>query len=134
MSNADHVAAMYAAFGRGDIPAILERLAPDVIWDAPQQATDAPWLQARHGRQGAGEFFSSLAAIEFHRFDVKAILEGGDGLVIGMVDVGATVKATGITVDEPDEVHIWRFNDQGLATHFRHKVDTRQHDIAFRGR
>ena len=32
-SNAATVADAYAAFGRGDVPAVLDRLAPDVAWE-----------------------------------------------------------------------------------------------------
>ncbi len=132
MSNADRVRAMYAGFQRGDVAPIIEAMAPEVRWDEPAQNTDAPWLQPRRGPQGVADFLASLAAIEFHRFDVRAVLEG-EGVVIGMVNVEATVKATGVRVDEPDEIHIWTFNEAGQVTGFRHKVDTRQHQLAFAG-
>src|SRR3954451_5457164 len=48
------VGAIYEAFGRGDVPAILERLAEDVAWDPwPDnfaQRAGVPHLVARHGR------------------------------------------------------------------------------------
>ena len=114
MSNADRVRAMYAGFQRGDVAPIIEAMAPEVRWDEPAQNTDAPWLQPRRGPQGVADFLASLAAIEFHRFDVRAVLEG-------------------VRVDEPDEIHIWTFNEAGQVTGFRHKVDTRQHQLAFAG-
>jgi ketosteroid isomerase-like protein len=50
MNLSDNVQNIYAAFGRGDIPAILERLAPDVEWEYGVESTNVPWLQPRCGR------------------------------------------------------------------------------------
>ncbi len=132
MTNADQVRAMYAAFQRGDVAPIIQAMAPDVRWDDPAQNTDAPWLQPRRGPDGVAAFFASLAAIEFHRFEVKTVLEQAN-LVVGIVIVEATVKATGVRVDEADEVHLWTFNELGKVTEFKHRLDTRQHQLAFTG-
>ncbi|MFL6203479.1 MAG: nuclear transport factor 2 family protein [Thermoanaerobaculia bacterium] len=77
MTGKETVQEIYAAFGRGDVPAILERLAPDVEWEYGASPTEVPWLQPRQGRAGAAEFFASLANLEFHRFEPKMILEEG---------------------------------------------------------
>jgi hypothetical protein len=55
------------------------------------------------------------------------------GLVVAIIDVTFIVKATGRTITEEDEVHIWRFDDRGRVARFSHKVDTHQHWLAFRG-
>ena len=55
MDNIRTVADIYAAFGRGDIPAILDRLAPDVVFDPDADGTAAPWLARREGREGVGD-------------------------------------------------------------------------------
>ncbi|EHR73676.1 hypothetical protein BurJ1DRAFT_4891 [Burkholderiales bacterium JOSHI_001] len=51
------VQALYAAFGAGNIPAILERLDDAVQWETWEansaRAADVPWLRAGTGRQGA---------------------------------------------------------------------------------
>jgi ketosteroid isomerase-like protein len=132
MTNKAKVQAMYEAFGRGDVPAILEHLDENVRWEQPASPTDVPWLQPRDGRAGAAEFFASLQALEFTRFEVKNVLEDGD-LVIGICDVSATVRANGVTFDDPDEAHLWRFNEAGLVTSFRHRVDTYAQWKAFHG-
>jgi uncharacterized protein len=43
---------IYAAFGRGDVPAILDRLAEDVAWETTGTSVheDVPWLLPRVGR------------------------------------------------------------------------------------
>jgi ketosteroid isomerase-like protein len=42
MQNSKIVQEMYAAFGRGDVPAILQRLADDVEWEYGVNSTDVP--------------------------------------------------------------------------------------------
>jgi len=125
------VQSIYAAFGRGDIEAILEHLADDVVWDE-EGLPGVPWLAPRRGKTGAREFFQSLAAIDMHRFEVKAVIGSGD-VVLGLVDVEFTVRVTGWRVRENDEVHVWRFNAENKIASFRHRVDTWQHVEAVRG-
>ncbi|GBD21215.1 hypothetical protein HRbin28_01664 [bacterium HR28] len=131
--NLQTVQGIYAAFGRGDVSAILDKLAEDVDWDYAYRTTPnpVPWLQAQRGRAGAAKFFlDGVGAIELHRFALKALLEGS-GLVVALVDVDATVKETGKRIVETDEVHIWHFDEAGLVTRFRHCADTYQHAMAY---
>jgi ketosteroid isomerase-like protein len=72
-SNLATVQGIYEAFGRGDIPAILDQVADDVVWDRfpggnAGAAAGVPWLEERTSREGVGEFFQTLAGIEFHVF------------------------------------------------------------------
>jgi hypothetical protein len=133
MSNLTAVQEIYAAFARGDVPAILNHLADDVEWEYGGGSTDVPWLQKRHGRKGAAEFFATLSAVEIIKFVPKTFLEG-PGVVVVLLDLEAKVKATGRQITEEDEVHIWHFNQNALVTRFRHRVDTQQHASALRGR
>jgi ketosteroid isomerase-like protein len=132
MAYKETVQEMYAAFGSGDVPAILERLDPNIEWEYDASPTEVPWLQPRHGRAGATEFFTSLGELEIHRFEPKAILAEGN-LVVVLVDLEATVRKTGIRVEELDEVHIWQFGDDGLVTRFRHRCDTLKQLGAWQG-
>ena len=132
MSNLTTVQEIYAAFGRGDVPAILDRLADLVEWEYGAGATDIPWLQTRRGRAGAAEFFSSLSALEIEKFVPKRFLEGPD-LVVVLLDLEAKVKATGKRILDEDYVHIWYFDEKNRVTRFRHRADTQQHLAAYRG-
>jgi hypothetical protein len=123
---------IYEAFGRGDIPAILSKLSTSVDSEYGLISTDVPWLQNRRGHDGAGAFFASLAAVQIHRFAAKGLFENGN-VVVALVDIEFTVKATGKQVVEEDEVHIWYFDEQGKVTRFRHRVDTHQHYLAYHG-
>lgn len=125
MSNLEQVKAIYAAFGRGDMAAILECLADDVAWEYGATPSGVPWLQPRSGRAGAAEFFASLGGMQIHHFSPTLFLESESGaVVIVLVNIEFSVIATGQRVTEEDEVHIWHFNDEGKVVRFRHRADT----------
>lgn len=132
MSNLKIVQSMYEAFGRGDVPLIISHMAPEVVWEYGSAPHDIPWLQVQQGSAGVTKFFESLAAVEFHKFVPKVILEGPD-LVVALIDLEFTVKKTGRKVVETDEPHIWHFNKIGKVIRFRHAADTLQHWNAYRG-
>jgi uncharacterized protein len=132
MAHADTVQQIYEAFGRGDIPAILAHLADDVEWEYGVTSTDVPWLQPRRGRDAVPAFFQALGAIDFHAFQPKAIFAQG-AVVVALIDLEGTVRATGIRLVETDEVHIWHFDDTGRVARFRHRADTHLHWTAFHG-
>ncbi len=132
MSHLGVVREIYAAFGRGDVPAILAHLAPDVEWEYGGGPTPVPWLQKRHGHAGAQQFFVDLAAtLEIQMFAPKAFFEG-QGVVVVLLDLEARVKGTGKPIHEEDEVHIWHLNAANQITRFRHRVDTQHHIEACR--
>lgn len=133
MSHVDTIRDIYAAFGRGDVPAILSKLSESVEWEYGPTSTNVPWLQRRKGRVGAAGFFASLAEFELHRFTPKEFLEG-DRVVVVLIDVDLTVRATGERIVEEDEIHVWRFDDEGRVVRHRHGVDTHLHQLAWSGR
>lgn len=125
MTPVETVQHLYACFGRGDVPAILAHLADDVEWEHDNVAP-VPWLQTLKGRQEVPRFFDVLMTqIEITQFVPKLVLGQGD-TVLALIDLRATVRATGRELVEPDEVHIWRFNAAGQVRRFRHRVDTWQ--------
>jgi uncharacterized protein len=131
MSPIETVQAIYEAFGRGDVPAILSHLAEDVEWEYGANSTDVPWFQPRRGRSSVPGFFESLQAITFNRFVPTKLLADGD-VVLALVDLEATVNATGKRFVEVDEVHVWRFNAEGQVQKFRHRADTHLQFLALR--
>lgn len=124
MNHADTVRAMYAAFLRGDIAAILDRTAADVEWEYEASAADVPWLVPRRGHDGVREFFASLDDFEFVRFEPRAVVDARDSLVLSMVDVELVLKRNNFRISEPEAMHIFRFDAQGRLKRFRHRVDT----------
>ena len=123
MTPLNKVKTMYAAFSRGDIPAILSGLAPDVEWEYGANTPPVPWLKPRRGRDAVAGFFEALKDVDIVRFEPTSLVADGN-LVIALFDIELIVKATGKRVTEIDEVHIWRFNQEGLVQKFRHQVDS----------
>jgi uncharacterized protein len=133
MSQIERVKAIYAAFARGDVPFMLECLAPDVVWEYGSDGHGVPWLKPRRGRAEVVGFFQTLAEeLEFRRFEPTAFLEG-PAIVAALCQVEATVKRTGRALVEVDEVHLWHFDSVGHVSKFRHAADTHAHLLAAAG-
>lgn len=130
MSNLDTAKSIYAAFGRGDIPFILSQIADDAVWEgwpggnAAQQA-GVLWMAERQGPHGVAEFFNVVGQMDFSRFDVISILDGGDR-VAGLISFDMVYRPTGRRlVDE--EMHLFEFDAAGKIKGFRHFLDTAKH-------
>lgn len=130
--NTGTVQGIYAAFGRGDVPAILAQLADDVSWEHGAPDHGVPWLRPGTGVAHVGQFFASLAALEFTKFEVTSVLDGGD-VVVALINLAATVRETGRSLDSVEE-HGWRFEPDGKVASFNHLVDTHQHVLAYAGK
>lgn len=128
------VGAIYEAFGRGDVPAILQRLAPDVAWDAPEitdaaQDAGVPWLMPRRTPAEVGGFFAVLGEqLTFNDFQVLDLIASGDR-VAAEIRLDVTSKASGERIVS-DEVHLRTFDEAGRVAAFRHYVDTAKHMAA----
>jgi uncharacterized protein len=73
----------YAAFGRGDVPAVIERMSDNVTIGIVGRREDAPFLGIRNGKAGAGEFFHDLLeAHEIHTFEPLRFLAAEDKVFI----------------------------------------------------
>jgi ketosteroid isomerase-like protein len=133
MSNLQTVQELYEAFGRGDIPAVLEKLAEDVQLDSwadnSAQRAGVPWLEERQGRAGVAEFFAMVGEWEIREFSVLALMEGPNKVAAEIV-IDAVPAGGEHYRDE--EIHLWDFNDEGLITRVRHYTDTAKHMRAAR--
>lgn len=132
--NAATVAAIYAAFGRGDVPAILDHLADDVAWeDWPAneaQRAGVRHLVPRRGVREAAEFFTVIGGWTVRDFAVLDVI--GDGRqVVGEIRAAFDLPNGGRIADE--ELHLWTFDAAGRVARFRHYVDTAKHIRADRG-
>jgi len=124
------VGEIYAAFGRGDVPYILDQLADDISWDEGIRATDVPWLQGGQGTAAVTAFFTAVGAgMQFTRFEPVSITAGGDH-VVGIVREAVVAVATGATIPEDLYAHVWTFGADGKVTAFRHIGDFVTHETA----
>ena len=85
----------YEAFGRGDIPAVLDAIDDDCDWGVEASARIAPYYGVRHGKAEILAFFQELAAtFAVERFEPTAIAGDGDD-VLAVVAYAITSNATG---------------------------------------
>lgn len=130
------VLGIYEAFGRGDVPAILDVLAEDITWDGDwadsfaQRDDTIAYMAPRRGVNQVAEFFAAAAALTIHDFQVGDVLVGGDKVAV-MVVMDASVPSGGRYRDE--EIHLWTFGADGRVTALRHYTDTAKHLAAARG-
>lgn len=130
MSNVQTVQSIYEAFGRGDIPAIIDRLADDVAWEQGAADWGIPWLTPGTGKDHVLAFFGHVAGFEFTRFEIEAICDGG-AIVMVLIDVAATVPPGGSFAGP--EAHVWRFGTDGKVKAFNHLLDTHASLLANQG-
>jgi uncharacterized protein len=124
MSNADTVKEMYAAFGRGDVPAILEKLDENVEWDTDYTDPAAPWLQPRRGKANIPAFFEAVATMGITKFEPHTIIGEGDK-VIAVINIEGDRGGKHYVI--PNEGHFWVFNNSGKVTKYQHLTDTALH-------
>jgi ketosteroid isomerase-like protein len=128
--NATIVQGIYAAFGQGDIPAILSTLADDVTFYQPPGGAP-PLTGTYHGRDGAATFFQRLVeAVDVLMFEPQEIVAQGD-TVVALGRYRFRARATGITYDT-DWAMVWRFRAGKIAT-FQAHVDSATEAAALRG-
>ncbi|MDH4076161.1 MAG: nuclear transport factor 2 family protein [Acidimicrobiia bacterium] len=133
MSNLTTIQTIYEAFGRGDVPTILDLCADDVAWehwdDNWAQKKGIPILQARTGKAGVGEFFAGVATLTLQSFEVLNMMEGGDQVAATFV-IEYDTPVGGHLRDE--EIHLWTLNAAGEVCGLRHYVDTAKHLAAWK--
>ena len=122
MSNLATVQAIYAAFGRGDVPFILSQLAPDVAWDA-RDHHGIPLLVPRRGPSEVAAFFGVMRNVELEHFALHKLHDGGDS-VVAWISIAFTWKPTGRRFQDDMGLHFWQFDTQGLVTRMFHVEDT----------
>jgi ketosteroid isomerase-like protein len=126
--NGATVAAIYQAFSRGDVPAILERLSDDIAWDHWTdnfaQRAGVPHLVGRSGRDDVVGFFGVIAAWTLLDFAVLDVI-GSERQVVAEVRASFRLPGGGRLADE--ELHLWTFGEDGRAVRFRHYCDTAKH-------
>ena len=86
MSEADNTKVVqdaYAAFGRGDVQSILDRLDDGIVWQGVYgAASNVPMAGERRGKPAVAEFFKLVAThVNFTRFEPKEFVATGDKVV-----------------------------------------------------
>ena len=122
------VQAMYAAFGRGDIPALLSYLSTEVDWRinvdlAAPGAKRIPDFRIFRGREGVQAFFSiAEEEIEFHSFQPLSFMSSGHEVAV-RVQMELTVRSTGRRM-QTESIHYFTFGADGKLARFIEYTDT----------
>lgn len=134
--NDTHLAAiqrLYAAYGRGDMEAVLAELADDVDWAAEAASTSVPWYGRYHGKSDVPRFFQAIVEnVDISEFDIRGLSSNATD-VVATVHWTYTVKATGKTASMYMQ-HWFRFDGDGDGDQvvlFRGSEDTEQSATAF---
>jgi uncharacterized protein len=122
--NVQLVKAAYAAFGRGDINAVVEAMHPEIEW---HEAEHSPW-HAPGGHHGPtavlGNVFARIPELFDHfTVDPQAVHDAG-ATVIVEGRYRAKAAATNESLDA-QVCHVWTIRD-GKIAEFRQYTDTWQ--------
>ncbi len=119
---------LYAAFSRGDLPALLSRLHADVEWAANVDyslppARAVPCYEPGKGHAFVGRYFERImSGYEMHVFAPLAFLAGGNEVAVRIqVDFG--IRPTGKRI-ATEVIHHWIVGADGLVMRFRDFEDT----------
>jgi uncharacterized protein len=122
--NIKTVEAMYEAFGRGDLAAILDSVTEDVDWAADTSSSAAPWYGVRHGKQEVASFFQAFGStMEVEEFTPLTYATNVDS-VLAVVRCRAKARATGKSIDM-NLHHYFRFSGDKVS-YYRGTEDTAQ--------
>jgi ketosteroid isomerase-like protein len=133
MGNVEMLQAAYDAFGRGDVPAVLGAMDPDIEWREaegnPYQPTGAAW----RGPDAVLQNLFIKLATEWDAFTVHPLKfhDAGDTLAVEGRYTG-TYKDTGKSMDA-QFCHVWKIRDD-KAVSFQQYVDTGQWQDAMAAR
>lgn len=106
----------YEAFGRGDVPAILELVANDIDWELVG-SPELEYAGRRRNRQEVAEFFASVQRLDdIHSFEPREFIEAGEHVtVLGWEST--TARETGKKFDS-EWAHVFTVKN-GKVTRWR---------------
>jgi ketosteroid isomerase-like protein len=122
MSSIETVKALYAAFAKGDIPAALATMAPDIVWN---EAENYPYadLNPHVGPNSVLTGVFARIGADWDGFSAVSdeLIDAGD-TIVSLGHYGGTCKATGKTM-RAQFAHVFRVKDGKIAG-FQQYADT----------
>jgi len=129
--NVEVIKGLYAAFGRGDVAAVLGAFDANIQWKEAEGVRYADGNPYRDPMAVAeGVFMRIMADVDNFTVTPEQFLEGGDG-VLAEGRYRGKVKATGKPI-YAQFAHVWRLRD-GKIVGFQQYTDTRQWSEALGG-
>ena len=129
-ANIKTIAQVYEAFGRGDVPAILDAVTDDVDWAAEASSTAAPWYGVRPARTGWRSSSPTSVRPWRSRSSRPSPFAANDTDVLTVVRFRARSRRTGKSA-AMDLHHFFRFRD-GKIAYYRGTEDTAQTEATLR--
>lgn len=129
--NVRTVQSLYAAFGRGDVPAVLEAMDPEILWCNPGPS-DFAYFGTHRGRGAVAQnIFAFLGEnLQISMLEPRDMLASGDKVVV-LLHMEATARKTGRKIVQ-DVAHVWTFK-HGRCAQFHDLQDNSQVAAALRG-
>jgi ketosteroid isomerase-like protein len=118
--NIDFIKDLHAAFGRGDLPYILERFAPELeeFGVMANGQARAPWHITTKTREGVAKYFELLlGALEPLRFEPQHFAAAGD-YVYATLEHAYKVRKNGKTLPMKNGVHRFKVENGRVVAWF----------------
>lgn len=110
------VQAVYEAFGKGDLPALLAQLHTDVQWHFVGDRR-APYTGTVQGHEAVAHWFGDVARVDaIQAFEPRRFLAGEDHVTV--IGWERTAALPGGKVFECEWVHVWQLRDGKVASLF----------------
>ncbi|WP_395700986.1 nuclear transport factor 2 family protein [Aquabacterium sp.] len=117
----------YAAFGRGDVPALLALLSPDVVWQFIGDRK-AAYSGTVRGHGQVAEWLGQVAAQDgIQAFEPREFLVGPDHVTV--IGFERTQALPGGRLFESEWVHVWQLRE-GRISRFLGILDTEAAGLA----
>lgn len=120
MNNLNKIKALYEAFGKGDIPSVLDILSRDIEWT---EAEGFPYGGTYQGHKAVLEGVFMRLGSEWNGFAAvpHEFIDGGE-TIVALGKYSGTYKKTGKSF-QAEFAHVWNLRD-GKAVRFVQYVDT----------
>jgi uncharacterized protein len=113
--NIDTIQELYAAFGRGDVAFIVDKLTDDIRWVSHFDSV-VPWNGDFSGKDRVPRFFEAIfQSVDVEAFEPKEWIVEGDA-VVSLGEFGCRVRATG-KQSRTRWVFIWKFRDAKISSY-----------------
>jgi len=123
-SNVELIRDIYEAFSAGDVPGVLGRMSPEIVWNEAENfpyADGNPYLGPQAVLEGV--FARCIGEWDGFGLEIEELLDAGETVVARGRYVGV-YKATG-RAQHTQLVHVWRVED-GEVVGFQQYADTLQ--------
>lgn len=113
---------LYAELGRGNMQAVLDLMADDIIWEVTGPTEVVPWLGKRRGREQVSNYFDVLnETVGIISFQLQEMV-AQDDKVVSIIHEKSYVKANNRTY-EIAFVHLFVVS-QGKVVKFNAYIET----------